>query len=84
MSKNLAERFRLAFSAKCHEGKLFDDIGFLGDTVCAGQILEGTYTYHSDTDPATRVLLEEAAITFANLSQEEVSTYVTIDDFRHY
>jgi len=82
--KNLAERFRLVFTAKCHEGKLFDDIGFLGDTVCARQILEGTYTYPPDTDPVTRLLLEEAAITFAKLSQEEVSMHVTIDDFQHY
>ena len=84
MSKNLSEHFRLAFTAKCYEGKLFDDIGFLGDTDCARQILEGTYTYPPDTDPATRLLLEEATITFAKLSQEEVSTYVTIDDFQHY
>ena len=84
VSKNLLERFRLAFTAKCHKGKLFDNIAFFGDTDCARQTLEGTYTYPPDTDPATCLLLEEAAITFAKLSHEEVSTYVTIDDFQHY
>ena len=65
-------------------GKIFDDIGFLGDTEDARRILEGTYTYPTDTDPATRLLLEEAAITFAKLSKEQVATYVTVDDFIHY
>jgi len=74
VSKNLSERFRLAFTAKCQEEKRFDDIGFLGDTDCARQILKGAYTFPSDTDPATHLLLEEAAITFAKLSHEEVST----------
>ena len=52
-SKQLSERFRLAFTAKCHQGQLFDDIGFLGDTESARQILEGTYEFPPDTDDAT-------------------------------
>jgi hypothetical protein len=32
VSRNLSKRFRLAFTAKCYSGKLFDDIGFLGNT----------------------------------------------------
>ena len=54
----LSERFRLAFTAQCYSGQLFDDIGFVGDTECARQILEGTYVFPPDTDPATRLLLE--------------------------
>ena len=34
-SKQLSERFRLAFTANCHQGQLFDDIVFLGDTESA-------------------------------------------------
>ena len=29
---NLSKRFRLAFTVKCYSRKLFDDIGFLGNT----------------------------------------------------
>ena len=34
-SKQFSERFRLAFATKCHQGQLFDDIGFLGYTESA-------------------------------------------------
>ena len=53
VSSHLAERFRLAFSAPCYSGKLFDDIGFMGDTEAAQQILEGTHEFEEGTDPAT-------------------------------
>ena len=43
VSKNLSERFRLAFTAPSCSGKLFDDIGFIGDTQAVKEILEGTY-----------------------------------------
>ena len=44
----------------------------------------GRYDFPPDTDPATKLLLEEAAHTFGKLSAEEVSTYVTVDDFQYY
>ena len=84
VSTNLSECFRLAFSAPAYKGKLFDDIGFLGDIDVARQILEGTYVFPPDIDPATKLLFEEAAITFAQLSKEEVASYVTVDDFQYY
>ena len=43
VSKHLSERFRLAFTAPCYSGKLFNDIGCIGDTLAAQQILERTY-----------------------------------------
>ena len=62
----------------------FDDIGFCGDTEAVEQILLGTYDFPPDTDPATRLLCEEADITYAKMSQEELATYVTVEDFQHY
>ena len=82
VSSHLAQRFRLAFSAPCHRGQLFDDIGFLGDTAAARDILQGAYEFPPDTDPATRLLLEEAAHTYAKMSQEEIATYVTVDELQ--
>ena len=82
--KNLAPRFRPRFTAPCYSGELFDDIRFIGDTAAAKAILEGTYVYPPVTDPATRLLLEEAAITYAIICPEEVSRYVTVEDFQYH
>ena len=84
VSKELSSSFRRDFSAPCYSGGLFDDIGFLGDTVAARQILEGTYEFPPDTDPATKLLFEEAAHTFAKLSNEEIATFVSVEDFQFY
>ena len=66
-SDHLSQRFRLAHSAPCYRGQLFDDLGFTGDTECAKMILEGTYDYPPDTDKWTRKILQEAHITFTQL-----------------
>ncbi len=64
----LQERFQAALVAKCHRGTFFDDIGHLADGPVAWQILEGTYIYPVDLDPATHHLFKEAAVTFSTLS----------------
>ena len=84
VSKHLSERFRLAFTAKSYSGKFFDDVGFVGDTEAARNILEGTYDYPPDLDPATRLLFEEAAHTYAKMPKEKLATYVTVEDFQYY
>ena len=84
IEKNLSQRFRLAFTAPSCSGPLFDDIGFCGDTVAVQQILEGTYAFPPNTDPATRLLLEEAAVTYSKMSMDEVATYVTAEDYQFY
>ena len=81
VKKNLSERFCLAFTAPLCSGALFDGIGFLGDTEAVQQILEGAYVFPASTNPATKLLLEEAAIEYSKLSQEEFMTYVAADDF---
>ena len=83
-SKKLSERFCLAFSAPCHSGQLFDDVGFIGDTSCAKDLLEGTYQFHPDTDQATKLLFQEVAHTYAELTPRELATYVTVEDFQYY
>ena len=60
MSKSLVQRFTGAFTAPCYHGRLFDDLGFTGDTEAAAQLLEGNYEFPEGTDPATKLLLEEA------------------------
>ena len=84
VSKHLTERFQAALSAQCHRGTFFKDIGHLADGPVAQQILEGTYEYPADMDPATRLLCEEATATYAAMAPAQVATYVTVDDFQHF
>ena len=42
----------------------------------ARAILGGTYVYPPDTDPVTRLLLEEAAIAYASMPKEMIATYL--------
>jgi hypothetical protein len=46
-------------------------------------ILDSTYVYPPDLDPATRLLFEEALATYAALSPTTIATYVTPEDFQH-
>ncbi len=75
-SDHLSKRFRLAYSAPCYHGKLFDDLGFTGDTECAQQILEGTYDFPPDTDIWTKKILQEAHYTFFCMSGAEILTII--------
>jgi hypothetical protein len=66
VSATLVERFQSALIAPCHRGKFFEDVGYLADGPVARQILEGTYEYPQDLDPATRLLFEEDTATYTS------------------
>ena len=78
----LTTRFTGAFSSPFYTGKLFDDLGFMGDTEAAAQVLEGTYEYPEGIDEATKMLLEECSKVYQSMSREEVATYVTAEDYQ--
>ncbi len=84
VSATLVERFQSGLVASCHQGTFFEDVGHLADGPVAQQILEGTYEYPPDLDPATRLLFEEAAAMYATLSPTEIATYVTPDNFQQF
>ena len=84
VKQNLSGRVCLASTTPSCSEYLFDDIGFWDNTESVQQILEGTYIFPEGTDPATHLLLEDAAATYANLSNEEVVTYVMSEDFQYY
>jgi hypothetical protein len=83
-SDHLSQRFRLAHSAPCYRDQLFDDLGFMGDTECAQKILEGTYEFPPDTDKWTKKILQEAHITFSQMSGTEIATMITTEDFQNH
>ena len=78
----LADRFSGAFSLPVYSGRLFDDLGFMGDSECAQQVLEGTYVFPEGIDPATKMLLEECSIMYLSMLREEVSIFVTVEDYQ--
>jgi hypothetical protein len=82
VSPIILEWFQSALVAQCHRGKVFEDIGHLADGLAVQQILEGTYEYPDDLDPATRLLFKEASATYKALSPTKVATYVTPEEFK--
>ncbi len=82
-SDHLSKCFRLAYSALCYCGKLFDDLGFTGDTECTQQILEGTYDFPPDIDIWTKKILQEAHYTFSHMSGIEIAIIVITEDFQN-
>jgi hypothetical protein len=83
-SKHLSQQFRLAHSAPCYQGKLFDNLGFMGDIKSAQRILKGMYNYPPDTDKWTKKILQEAQFTFSQMSGTEIATMITMEDFQNY
>ena len=47
-------------------------------------MLEGTYVFPSGVDPATKMLLEECSKMYMSMSREEVSIFVTADDYQYF
>ena len=83
-ARKLTSRFKLARHTSIEEGQLFDDFGYLGDTTSTRAILEGTYEFPPDMDPHLRMLLEEAHKVFSNKSTEEISNFISTQDYQHY
>jgi hypothetical protein len=83
-SRKLTDRFKLARDNPASTGKIFDDIGYLGDTTCSRAILEGTYEFPPDMDPHLRMLFEEAHRVFSLKSTEEISNFVSTEDFQYF
>lgn len=83
-ARRLTERFKIARDAPICSGKIFDDVGYLGDTTATRAILEGTYEFPPELCPYTRLLLEEAHRVFSLKSTEEISSYVQTEDFQYF
>ena len=80
----LADRFSGAFSLPFYSGRIFGNMGFMDEFKCAQQVLEGTYIFPEGIDPATKMFQEEFSIMCLFISREEVSTFVTVEDYHYY
>jgi hypothetical protein len=83
-AEHLSLRFWLAYSAPCYSSQLLNDIGHLGNTQCARDILEGTYTFPPDMDKWTAKILEEAHHTFALLVEKTIDSTISVSEFQGY
>jgi hypothetical protein len=81
---HLSKSFRLAYSAGVFLSEIMNDIGYLGDTQHARDILEGTYTYPSNTNKWTMKILAEAHMSYLRLSSKSIKTTVSAFDYQDY
>jgi hypothetical protein len=77
---HLSECFRLVYSAPCYHGQLFDNLGFMGDTECSTQFLEGSYEYPFNTEVWTKKILQEAHYNFSCMSGAKIATQLWISN----
>ena len=81
----LKKRFRIAMHAPILQDKrLFNDFGYLGDTVATKQLLEGTYQFPPDMDDHTKLLLEEAHLIYQRMSDDEIRSFIACEDFQYF
>ncbi len=79
---HLSVRFRLAYSAPIYTSQLLDDIGHLGDTRCAWEIITGTYEYPADINGWTVKVLQEAHYTHKLLGETKLENKVSVQDYQ--
>eukprot|EP00956_Cyclotella_meneghiniana_P012156 scaffold17260_cov86-Cyclotella_meneghiniana.AAC.3 len=80
----LSQRFSLGKRAAISHGKLLEDLGNLGDTAAARRILEGTYEFPENADPATVLLLKELARMALEMEGENDDGWLTVPEFQDY
>jgi hypothetical protein len=84
VARKLTDRFKLGRTAPISSSQLFDDIRYLGDTTSTCAILEGTYEFPPEMDPHTRLLCEEAYRIFTLKTTDEISNFVTTEDYQFF
>jgi hypothetical protein len=83
-SHHLSLWFHHAHSALIYNSSLLQEIGPLGDTECAQEILDGKFANPPDTDLWTTKIFEEAQHTYAMLGNEEIDTAISVSDFQGF
>ena len=77
----LTDRFCGDFALSFYSGRLFGDLGFMGDSDCAKSLLEGTHVFPEGIGPTTKMPLVECSNctypcqerTYAHLSQQRTT-----------
>jgi len=77
-------RFRLTCKAPISSTKLIDQLGYLGDSEIATQIVEGTYNIPDKVDDATALVLEEIGHIGVELYNGDVTISITPEEFQYF
>ena len=65
-------------------GKLFEDFGYLADTVASKAVLNRTYLLPPDLDASMKELFDEVAAIRSSISSDSVSLVITLAQWRRY
>ena len=77
------QRFYLAEQAPICQGNLRGDFGYMAFSPVAKSVLDGTYVYPPDFDPATRELVEECARIRQKIPPNSVSDDISTSQWQY-
>ena len=77
-------RIHLATDAPISSTKLIEQLGYLGDSEIAQQIVEGRFEVPDEVDDATALVLEEIGRIGIQLSNGDVSIDITPEEFQYF
>ena len=82
--EEIETRFQLACEAPISRTKLIDQLGYLGDSEIAAQIVGGTYEIPAEVDDATALILEEIGRIGVDLSNGDTTITITPEEFQYF
>jgi len=77
-------RFQLAAEAPIESTKLIEQLGYLGDSEIAKQLIEGRYEIPDELDDATALLLQEIGRVGVQLTNGDITITITPEEFQHF
>jgi len=77
-------RFQLKNNAPISQTKLIYQLGYIGDSTIAQQIMEGTFGIPDEINDATVLILEEIGRIDVKLSNGEITIDITKEEFQHF
>jgi hypothetical protein len=82
--ENNSRRFRLTESTPPMQEPLVSQLGYLGNTEAASQILNGTFVCPPELETETQLFISALRVTSLAMMANKVSTSVTKEDFKSY
>jgi hypothetical protein len=82
--ENNSRWFRLTESTPPMQEPLISQLGYLGNTETASQILNGTYVCPPELETETQLFISALQVTSPTMMASKVSTSVTKEDFKSY
>jgi len=77
-------RFQLAAEAPISSTKLIEQLGYLGDSDIAKQLVEGSYEIPDEVDDATALILEEIGRVGVQLTNGDINITITAEEFQYF